>query len=803
MRILYSWLSEFMNRLPEAAELARMLTERGVEAELLIPLQPAVTGLVVGRVTGQPTSDDEQLAYSADVNGEAKTFTSRAADIPVGYEVFLNTGDGSIPTLEELGLAPVRFPLVKPEAMSIEDIAADCVIDFAPVSNRGDLLSHLGIAREAALAVGQELRMPALADIDPKAKGDNRPTIELPAPDLCPRYVGCYFDSVKIEPGPDWMAYRLSLCGVNPISNIVDLSNYLLFELGQPMHTFDRDILSGTISARRASPGERFTAINHVEYELTRSHLVIADEKKAVALAGVMGGVESEIRDTTASVLLESAYFTPKNNRITSRRLGLQSESSLRFGRGIDPQLPPVAARRFIHLAESIGAASFVRGSFVDANVYKQDTEPIPFDCARINSLLGASINTNRMVDALVKLGMTIKRNGEHFTAVPPSWRHDIEMWEDLAEEVMRLNLFDSLEPRTLRVPLKSGVLEPVLSFARRTEDLLTRLGGQQVMNQAFLSPQRAEAFFGENHHLVPVQNPDSADQAFLIGSLLPGMLASAEHNRRHSERPPFCFELARIYSLREFETGVSYTLDIDGKGHYEQQALGLIYGDGFTPPAHLRPDFSGESPLFVLKGVLSELFAEIGGPEPEFSEARQTAMAAGRTFAISAGGTQLGILGEITASVLEAGEERLAFAQMNLDRLATLSQRHLRLAGYSVYPRVERDLAMLVPATMEIADSLDIIREAGGDLLVDAFPFDIYRGKQIPPDHKSVAFHLVFQSPERTLTGTEVDERVLAALVELHRRKNIVIRDFSRIKELSIFSDERFSDELHKAYGV
>ncbi len=803
MRILYSWLAEFMNRLPEAAELARVLTERGVEAELLIPLQPPVADLTVGRVTGQSTGRDEHPEYSVDVSGEVKTFTSRAADIPVGYEVFLNIENGNIPTLEELGLAPVRFPLVKPEGMSAEEVAADCVIDFAVVSNRGDLLSHLGIAREAALAVGQELRLPALAEIDTDAEGDDRPVIELPAPDLCPRYVGCYFDNVNIEPGPDWMAYRLSLCGVNPISNIVDLSNYLLFELGQPMHTFDRNILSGTISARRPKPGERFTAINHVEYELAENHLVIADEKKAVALAGVMGGVESEIRDTTASVLLESAYFTPQNNRITSKRLGLQSESSLRFGRGINPQLPPVAARRFIYLAESMGAASFVQGSFVDANVYKQNAKPISFDCTRINSLLGASIDTNNMIDALVKLGMTVKRNGEHFTAVPPSWRHDIKMWEDLAEEVMRLNLFDSLEARTLRIPLKSGTLEPSLSFARRIEDLLTRLGGQQVMNQAFLSPHRAEVFFGENHHLVPIQNPDSADQAFLIGSLLPGMLASAEHNRRHSERPPFCFEIARVYSLREFESGVSYTLEVNDKSHYEQQALGLFYGDGFTPPAHTRPDFSRESPVFVLKGVLNELFAEIGCPELEYAEAQQTAMAAGRTFGILADGTSLGVLGEIAASVMESGEERLAFAQMNLDRLSALSERHLQLASYSVYPRVERDLAVLVPASMEIADSLSIIREAGGGLLIDAFPFDIYRGKQIPSGQKSVAFHLVFQSPERTLTGTEVDERVLAALVELHRRKNIVIRDFSRIKELSVFSDERFTDELRKAYGI
>ncbi|OGK10484.1 MAG: phenylalanine--tRNA ligase subunit beta, partial [Candidatus Riflebacteria bacterium RBG_13_59_9] len=772
MRVLYSWLTEFVDRLPPAPELAHMLIERGVEAEVLIPLAPAVEGLVAGRIVEQRVSEESPARYLVELDGETKEFGCRASEVPVGYSVFVDPATMSIPTLEEKELSPVRFPLVMPAGRSVQDVAADCILDFALVSNRGDLLSHLGIGREAALASGRELRMPPLAEVGAKAHGDNRPTIELPAPDLCPRYVGCYFEEVRIAPSPDWMAYRLSLCGVSPISNIVDLSNYILLELGQPLHTFDRDLLRGAISARRAEPGERFTAINHGEYELCENHLVIADEKHAVALAGVMGGLDSEIRDSTKQVLLESAYFTPQNNRITSKRLGLQSESSLRFGRGIDPLLPPLASRRFIQLAQDIGAAKYVPSSFVDANQYRHDAKPIRFDCGKINAFLGANLDPANIVDALAKLGLTIKRDGKQFTAVPPSWRHDIAIWEDLAEEALRINLFDSLSAQPLHVPLKSGKLEAGLTFVRQVEDVLSRLGGQQTMSQPFLSPRNAETFFGSGHHLVGLQNPDTGDQAYLHESLLPGMLASAEHNRRHGEQPPLLFEIARVYSTRGFAAGASHTLEAEDATYYEQQALGIVYGDGFAPPVHLPPDFSSENPLYVLKGVIAELLRVTSAGEPEYTEEAAPAMVPGRTFSFQVNGEPLGLLGEIDAAVIDCGDERVAFAQLSLDVLERLAQRHTQFAAYGTYPRIERDLAILMPAMQRTSEALAIISEAGGDLLVDAYPFDIYRGRQIPPDHKSVAFHLVFQSPQRTLTGAEVDERVLAALKALYQRK-------------------------------
>ena len=786
-----------------------MLTERGVEAEVVIPLAPAVQALQPAWIEEALPGTEAPYRYRARLsNGGASgtpvELACRAAGIPRGYTVLADAAAGAIPTLEELELAPVRYPLVVPAGKTLPQLAADCVLDFATVSNRGDLLSHLGIGREAALATGGELRMPPLAELDPAAAGEDRPAIELPAPELCPRYVGCYFEAVRIAPSPDWMAYRLSLCGATPISNIVDLSNYLLLELGQPMHTFDRDLLRGTISARRARPGERFTAINHVEYQLTDKHLVIADEKHAVALAGVMGGLDSEIRDSTQRVLLESAFFTPRNIRMTSKRLGLQSESSLRFGRGIDPMLPPVAARRFIRLAEDLGAARYVPGSFVDANLYEPAEHPIAFDCAHINALLGTDFSDSGIVHSLQRLGLQVERTNSGFTAHSPSWRHDLAIWEDLAEEVLRLNLFDSLAARPLLVPLKSGRHEAELAFARQVEDLLTRLGAQQVMCQPFLPPRRAELFYGSAHDLVALQNPDTADQAFLQASLLPGMLAVVEHNLRHGERSPLLFELARVYSRREFASGVSYLLQTPDGDYFEQQALGLAFGDGFIPPALLPPDFSAESPVFMLKGVVSELLRVLGIGEAEFTAGGHSGgLLPGRCFSLALTGRPLGFLGEVDPAAMEAGETRLAFAQVSLAVLEAQATKRFQMAGFSVYPRIERDLALLVPLALPVSAVLDTVRAAAGPLLADLHPFDLYRGKQVPAGHKSVALRLTFQSAERTLTGAEVDELMLAVLKALYERNRIMVRDFSRLREARLFSDERCGDALRQLYGA
>lgn len=776
MRILYSWLAEFVDGLPGAAELAKMLTERGVEAEVITPLADGAGPLQAVKVLRKLPGDDAPFSYEVEgADGKAMTLASRAGNIPDGYTVLASAY--AIPTLDEMGVAPVRFPLCIPEGMAKADVEADCVIDFAVVSNRGDLLSHLGMAREAAVACGGAVKMPQMADAGHEPVGKDRPVIELPAPDLCPRYVGCYLGEVRIAPSPAWLAYRISLCGAAPISNIVDLSNYVLFELGQPLHTFDRDLLHGAISARRAAQGEKFTAINHVEYTLADSHLVIADAKHAVAIAGIMGGVDSEISAGTKGVLLESAYFTPRNIRVSCKRIGLQSESSQRFGRGTDPTMPPRAARRFIKLAEDIGAAKYIAGSMNDANVYVQGGNAIAFDCVRINALLGSSFSDEQICGPLTSLGFTIGKEHSATRAMPPAWRHDIERWEDLAEETLRVNLFDALKAKQLVIPLKSGRKEMHLEFIERAEDALLRMGAQQIVSQPFISPRRAAQFHGEGHSLVALLNPDSADQAFIPGSLLPGMLAAAEHNRRHGQQPPLMFECARIFSTKPFASAEYFTQKPGSGEFHEQQALGLMFGDGFITPAHIAPDFSAQSPLFMLKGSVDALLDALGIAQAVMVPDAHPGLAGGKSFALNIGDENVGFIGEVDNALMEAEGGRIAYAQLSLDALMKLAHSRTQALAFSPYPAMERDLALLLPSETRAESVLAVIREACGALLTDVYPFDIFSGKQVAAGQKSVAFHLVFQA-ERTLSGAEVDELIQAALGELRAKLGAVVRE-------------------------
>lgn len=804
MRILVSWLRDFVPVGETPAELAHELTQRGVEAEVLLPLADTVRELTFGRVVTWLGPSEAGAQYEVDVEGKSLTFGSRAREIPEDFLVACRPEESTIPTLEELGLSPVRFPLTRPRQMTAEQLAADAVIDFTVLSNRGDLLSHLGLAREVSAIDGRELSFPPLSEIDSAARGEDAPSITLANPKLCPRYVGVFLDVTEIAPAPDWMAYRLSLSGVTPLNNIVDLSNYILLELGQPLHTFDRMQLSGGIVVRNSRPGEKFAAINHDEYQLDDSFLVIADGEKTIALAGVMGGLNSEISGSTRKILLESAYFDPRHIRVESKQLGLASESSLRFGHGIDPEMPPAAARRFIHLAEEMGAARAVPGSFVDAGDYSYQPRRIELPAGFLDRFLGVHFDEQDLIGKLKLLGLTAETSGETVTMSPPSWRHDLTSKEDIAEEVLRLNLFDSLPETEPVIPLRHGGPEPAVAFEDAVADTLLGLGAQEVASYAFISARRAQLYAPQPENLVAVLNPDSSDQQYMTPTLLPGLISALAHNLRHGESPPLLFELGRIFSRQSFASGESYVLqDSGGSEFHEQRALGLLFGGDFTSPTHTVPSFAAASPFFVLKGIADVL---IGGAASrcQLVPADRRGLAGGRAFELRAGDALLGFLGEVSAQVLEqeAVEQALAYLELSLDALQPLAPLHPSFRAFSPYPRVERDLALVMPFETPAAEPQALIAEACGDELADVYPFDLYQGPQVPAGRKSVAYHLIFQHPERTLTGEEVDARILAALTKLHQQSGIVLRDFAAAAKLKLFSDPAISEQLKKLYG-
>jgi len=804
LRILVSWLHDFLSVGETPAELAHELTQRGVEAEVLLPLAPVTKRLTFGRVATWLGPAEAGARFEVEVEGKSLSLTSRAREIPDDFIVGCFLEEKSIPTLEELGLSPVRFPLVQPRRMSSDELAADAVVDFAVLSNRGDLLSHLGLAREVSAIDGRPLTFPPLSAMDASRRGDDAPSITLANPELCPRYVGTFLDVTQIAPSPDWMAYRLSLCGVSPLNNIVDLSNYILLELGQPLHTFDRSQLQGGIIVRNARPGEKFVAINHQEYELDDSFLVIADEEKPVALAGLMGGLNSEISETTRQVLLESAYFNPRHIRVESKRTGLASESSLRFGHGIDPEMPPLAARRFIHLAEETGAARAIDGSLVDAGEFNYEPPRIELPAGFLDRFLGVPFDRQQVAAKLELLGLSVESAAESIVASPPSWRHDLLSKEDIAEEVLRLNLFDSLPEIPPLIPQKHGAPERALAFEDAIADRLLHLGAQEIASYAFLSAQRAQLYWDDPKSLVAMQNPDSADQQYMTPTLLAGLISALARNLRHGENPPLLFELGRIFSRKPFASGESYLLHTSGGEEYhEQRALGVLFGADFIPPTHYPPSFAAASPFFVLKGVADYLLDERSA-HCKLSPSPRRGLAEGRAFELRVGDALAGFIGEVSDHPRneEGIEQTLAYMELSLDAIQPLTPPHPSFHAFSPYPRVERDLALVMPFETPAAEPQALIAEACGDELADVYPFDLYHGPQVPDGMKSIAYHLVFQHPERTLTGEEVDARILAALTKLYQQSGIVLRDFAAITDAKLFSDPKSSEQIKKLYG-
>ncbi len=837
MRILYSWLKEFVDLSATADELAQLLTERGIEAESIFAFASLVKEYSFGQVQRKVSESDGLSTYEVSLGGKVVQASSKCRDIPEGFCVLVSKSGQCIPTLEELGISSVKFPLVKPSTMREEEVFSDAVIEFAVVSNRGDLLSHLGMAREVCAALGHKLKFPQLAEAG--GDGGEAPSITLENVDLCPRYVGAYLDVKGLRTSPDWLVYRLIACGISPINNIVDLTNYVLFELGQPLHAFDRRLLSGGIIVRNARNGERFTAINHVEYTLDESMLVIADEEKAVAIGGVMGGLNTEISVSTEAILLESAFFTPINIRVECKKLGLMSESSLRFGRGTDPEMPPVGAKRFIYLAERIGAASFVPGSFVDKNLYQPARPTIAFTISFINRFLGTHLNERDVIENLQKIGIKVEKEmreskkaevqGEvvekvqeckHsasetaqsvdeksscvFVAIPPSWRHDLKIKEDIAEEALRLNLFDSLEPKSVIAPLKSGRLDEYLAFEEKVEELTTSLGLQQVSTYIFIADEKAELYRLDKNRLVQVKNPDTSDQAYLVPTLLPSLVEVVKTNLRKRLDPPPFFEIGRAYSSEPFDSAFAYELSANDQKFYEQHCLGVIYGEGFSSPGLIRHSFTHKHPFYLLKGFAQELLERLGVQGIKYKPKSYPFLEKGKSFELiicqaETRDKPVGFIGEVAENIRrqEDIELPLAYLELSLDALLELASEMTIFQTYSQYPSIIRDVALLLPLSMPSAKVEQILQRVCGDNLASIHPFDVYIGKQVQAGKKSVAYRLTFQRMDRTLTHGEVDKVLLDSLKVLYDELGVVLRDYEKV-----FSQAKLSQELKDVYS-
>jgi phenylalanyl-tRNA synthetase beta chain len=684
-------------------------------------------------------------------------------EVPVGIATLaqdLHMAGFEVASVDPVGTGPILGPV--PNGTDFD--VPDAVIDFEITANRPDCLSIIGIAREVATKYGTTLRSPAVADLgapDPTKAGPLTVTIEDPV--RCPRYCVALAD-VTIGPSPTWLAERLTAAGVRSISNIVDITNYVLLELGHPLHAFDLARLDGPeLRIRTARPGEALTTLDGQKRTLDPEMLVIADKSRAQALAGVMGGSDSEVSAATRTIAIESAWFLPSSIRRTSKRLGLSTEASYRFERGADFAAASEALARACALITQIGAGT-IRAGWIDACPAVRPPTIVRFDPDRAGHVLGAPVAVDEIRRILRGLGFLVAEQGPSSWIVSvPSWRIDVSRDVDLIEEIARHYGYDRLPttfPPVLKAPARP---DERLEQNRALRRLTTAAGFNECVTFSFIAERSADEF-GEPGEGVAIANPISETFAVLRPSLVPGIVDSLSHNRRHGQR-----------DVRLFELGTRF---LQSSGERRTLALGWL-GAGHAEHWSER---TRTVDFFDLKGIVEELGAAMGltlSARP----ATRPFLSPGRTAEILAnagdGSTRVfGVVGQLLPALAASrdipSQDEVYVAELDLDAVTDLVTM-LDVATTHALPRfpaIVRDLSILVADVLPAADVRGTIRSVAPATLVRLVEFDRYVGKGVPEGRVSLSYHLTFQAPDRTLTDAEVDaamDTVVSALAQAH----------------------------------
>ena len=668
----------------------------------------------------------------------------------------------------------------------------DAVIDFEVTGNRPDCMCVAGMAREIATAFNLPVRRPAVRGASlsgspggpegsaPQNTGSDLRLVSLKSvekadidvvienPDLCPRYAGAVAD-VTVGPSPEWMQKRLQAAGVRPISNIVDITNYVLLELGQPMHAFDLTKLAGAqIRVRAARAGEKLRTLDGQERELTSDMLVIADAERPCAVAGVMGGADSEVGDETSAIVLESAYFNPLSVRRTSRKLGLKTEASMRFERGLDPRLPVTAMERACALLETVGAGK-ARGTVVDRYPARVEPRSLLLRRAKIRGLLGLDVPDADVKRILEALGFALKATDPSTSPGASGWdvsvptrRVDVAREVDLIEEVARHYGFDKLPSTFPALTSAPPPIDPRIGRARHLRTVLAATGFYEAVTFGFVAEPAAAPFAAEGD-LVPIANPLSESFAVLRPSALPSLIGAVAHNRRREQRDVRLFEVGGRFSKARGESQ-SVACAWTGAAVHEHWGGGARDVDFFDIKA-------------VVERIASTLRLEVT-TEPH----RESWLVPGRSAAVIANGTRIGTLGQLAPAIADAQglppADPIYVAEIDLDEAERLAPKgDARIELLPRYPSVTRDISVLLDETLPAATARTTVREAAPATLVRVREFDRYQGKGVPDGKVSLSLRLTFRASDRTLTDAEVQKAMDDVLGALKARHGAVQR--------------------------
>ena len=798
MKLPMSWLSEFVDMSGiTMKEYAAKMTMSGSKVEEIDYLGEEIKNVVTGKILSNvPHPDSDHLVIcQVDVGKEEPIQIVTGAPnahvgsiVPVAlHKSFLPGGvkitkgklrgvpsNGMMCSHEELGLTLNEIPygdpdglLLMPEGTPVgEDIRKvigldENVTDFEITSNRPDCLSIIGLARETAATFQRELKLhkPVVKGCGGDINADL--SVQVDAPDLCPRYTARLVKNIKIEPSPAWMRERLHAAGVRPINNIVDITNYVMLEYGQPMHAFDYACLKDSkIIVRRPKTGEFIQTLDGQNHNLDEDMVCIADGTTATAVAGVMGGFESEITEKTSTVVFESANFHGATVRITAKKLGMRTEASGRFEKGLDPRMTVDAVNRACELVEMLGAGEVVDG-IIDVDATSDEHQRLPLECDKMNALLGIDLSREEIIASLNRLGFAVEGD----EVIVPFYRTDIARMCDLAEEVARMYGYDNI-PTTQFGGAAAGGLTPVQQYEKNVGILARACGFDEALNFSFGSPKMYDSIGlpedSEKRISVKILNPLGEEFSVMRTTSLPSMLDCLMHNFNHRNATASLYEIATIY-LPEIKDGAANPDVLPQEPHI------LTLGS------------YGRLSFFQFKGVVERILNDMGVQDISFEPVTDNpSYHPGRCARVLSGETELGLFGTIhpvIAKTYGAGNSEVLAAELNLGLMFANSSDEKIYQPLPKYPASTRDIAVLCDDSIPVAHMEKAIAQAVGGILEAVSLFDVYKGDQVPNGKKSVAYSLRMRRADRTLTDEECDGAMKKAIDALEKQFHAELR--------------------------
>ncbi|MHB8137530.1 MAG: phenylalanine--tRNA ligase subunit beta [Smithellaceae bacterium] len=782
MLVSLKWLKDYIDLELSAAELADRLTMTGLEVDEIKTIAHKFSGVVVAKILSvRPHPGADKLSL-CDVNDGTSTYpvvcgakNIKAGDvvplakvgavIPGGYTIKSTIlrgekSDGMLCSEAELEISDDASGIMQlPEGLTLGSPLetalnlGDTVLDVSITPNRSDCLSMIGMAREVAALTGKKIKMPVVKIKESAEDIALLSSVSIIDADLCPRYSARMIKNVKISDSPIWMKTRLEAAGMRPINNVVDVTNFVMLETGQPLHAFDfRFLEEGRIVVRKSKAGEEFISLDEKSHVLPENTVLICDGKKPVAIGGIMGGLNSEVKEDTQVIFLESAYFNPSSIRRSSRRLAMPTDAAFRFERGIDPEGVIRALNRAALLIAELSDGSVCKNCLDEYPKKITAVENIPLRLDRIREMIGISIAAKDAVRILESIGMIVREESKgKYLVTPPTFRVDISREIDLIEEVVRLYGYDRVPTTLPAVSVKEMAAIPRLALEERIRQLLTGSGYSEIINYSFTSPVSADHLClpptDKRRSFVVIKNPLTEDQSVMRTTMAYGLLETLKKNINNASFNLKLFEIGRIYQAREA-----------GELPEEKNILaGLLTGK-------IAEDLWGSKvnvDFFDLKGCLENIFYDLKLGQIHYrAEISEPFLHPGQSCSLYVNETKMGYLGQVHPEAMQKMDNKnIAYLfEINLDILEKQITRQISYREISKFPSVQRDVAFVIPVSMEAEKMLEIVLGQREDLLENVGIFDIYAGKGLDEGTKSLGLRFSYRALDRTLTDAEIN---------------------------------------------